>query len=168
MLERAEDKRNQVKVVDIEGLVPSEHLLRKRSDFDRVYGMVEHLYSEDSGRPAADPMVLVKMALLQHLYGIRSLRQTVMEINMNIAYRWFLHYDLDTKVPHFATVSYAFCDAVSERAVRGDLCVGTGSGGRAKVRGSEAGVHRRDAHQGECEPEETPEGAGAAHRVRVR
>ena len=70
--------------------------------------MVEHLYSEDSGRPAADPMVLVKMALLQHLYGIRSLRQTVMEINMNIAYRWFLHYDLDTKVPHFATVSYAF------------------------------------------------------------
>ena len=29
MLERAEDKRNQVKVVDIEGLVPSEHLLRK-------------------------------------------------------------------------------------------------------------------------------------------
>lgn len=29
MLERAEDKRNQVKVVDIERLVPSEHLLRK-------------------------------------------------------------------------------------------------------------------------------------------
>jgi Transposase and inactivated derivatives len=27
---------------------------------------------------------------------------------MNIAYRWFLHYDIDTPIPHFATVSYAF------------------------------------------------------------
>ncbi|HAN21266.1 MAG TPA: hypothetical protein DCP51_06285 [Clostridiales bacterium] len=27
---------------------------------------------------------------------------------MNIAYRWFLGYDLLTKLPHFATISYAF------------------------------------------------------------
>lgn len=103
--------RGQVKVVDIEGLVPGDHLLRKIDrvvEYERVYGMVEHLYSEDNGRPACDPVVLVKMALLQHIYGIRSLRQTVAEINMNIAYRWFLHYDIDTPIPHFATVSYAF------------------------------------------------------------
>ena len=53
-------------------------------------------------------MVLVKMVLIQHLYGIRSLRQTVREIEVNIAYRWFLHFNLTTPIPHFATVSYAF------------------------------------------------------------
>ena len=53
-------------------------------------------------------VVLVKIVLIQHLFGIPSLRKTVEEVNLNIAYRWFLGYDLTTKVPHFATVSYAF------------------------------------------------------------
>ena len=99
-------------MVDIEGLVPTGHLLRKVDkvvDFDRIYEMVEHFYCEDNGRPAIDPVILVKMAFIQHIYGIKSLRQTVKEIDMNIAYRWFLHYDIDTPIPHFATVSYAFC-----------------------------------------------------------
>ncbi|MDR2132676.1 MAG: transposase [Clostridiales Family XIII bacterium] len=70
--------------------------------------MVEHLYCDDNGRPAADPVVLVKMVFIQHLFGIRSLRQTVKEIDMNIAYRWFLGYGIDTPLPHFATISHAF------------------------------------------------------------
>ena len=32
------------------------------------------------GRPSVVPTVLVKMVILQHLYGLRSLRQTVAEI----------------------------------------------------------------------------------------
>jgi len=91
--------------------MPQGHLLRKIEsviDFSEVYGMVEHLYSEDNGRPAVDPVVLVKMVLIQHLYGIKSLRQTVKEVDMNIAYRWFIGYDIDTAVPHIATISYAF------------------------------------------------------------
>lgn len=117
MLEKTADMRGDVKIIDIESLVPQEHLLRKIEkavDFDQIYGMVEHLYSEDNGRPSCDPVVLVKMAFLQHLYGIRSLRQTTSECSMNIAYRWFLHYNLDTKIPHFATVSYAFATRFPE------------------------------------------------------
>ena len=34
--------------------------------------------------------------------------RTVSEIEVNIAYRWFLHFNLDDPIPHFATVSYAF------------------------------------------------------------
>ena len=49
------------------------------------------------------------MVLIQHLFGIPSLRQTYREIQVNIAYRWFLGYNLLEKIPHFATVSYAFC-----------------------------------------------------------
>ena len=54
-------------------------------------------------------MVLVKMVLIQHLFGIPSLRQTHRECEVNVAYRWFLGYGLLDKLPHFATVSYAFC-----------------------------------------------------------
>lgn len=47
--------------------------------------------------------------LIQHLFGIPSLRQTHREIQVNLAYRWFLGYGLLDEIPHFATVSYAFC-----------------------------------------------------------
>lgn len=43
-----------------------------------------------------------------HIYGIRSLRQTVAEIEVNVAYRWFIGYGLTEKIPHFSTVSYNF------------------------------------------------------------
>ncbi|MDL2294203.1 IS1182 family transposase [Ruminococcaceae bacterium OttesenSCG-928-D13] len=111
MLERNEDKRYAVKFACLDSVVPEGHLLRKIEKaigFEAIYPMVEHLYCEDNGRPAADPVVLVKMALLQHLYGIPSLRRTRDEVEMNIAYRWFIGYDIDTPVPHFATLSYAF------------------------------------------------------------
>ena len=111
MLERSEDQRGQIQIICLDDLVPQDHLLRKIEkavDFDKIYPMVEHLYCGDNGRPAIDPVVLVKMVLIQHLYGIRSLRQTVKEINMNIAYRWFLGFGIDTPLPHFATISYAF------------------------------------------------------------
>ena len=55
------------------GKVPEGHLLRKIDaavDFNRLYDMVEGLYSEDNGRPSIDPVVLFKMVLIQHLYGL--------------------------------------------------------------------------------------------------
>ncbi|MEN6389372.1 MAG: IS1182 family transposase [Syntrophomonas sp.] len=111
VLERAKNLRNNLQIVDLEGMVPQDHLLRKIDqavDFSHIYDLVEHLYCEDNGRPAVDPVVLVKMVLIQHLFGIKSLRQTVKEVDMNIAYRWFLGYDLTTRIPHFATISYTF------------------------------------------------------------
>jgi transposase len=66
-------------------------------------------YCHDNGRPGTDPVVLIKMVLIQHLFGIPSLRQTYREIQVNVAYRWFLGYGLLDNIPHFATVSYAFC-----------------------------------------------------------
>jgi len=111
MLERAENKRGNIEIVGIESLVPRDHLLRKIEkavDFQEIYGMVEQYYCQDNGRPAADPVILVKICLIQHLFGIHSLRQTLREVEVNVAYRWFLGLDLTTKPPHFATVSYAF------------------------------------------------------------
>ncbi len=103
--------RGVVELVDTESLVPAEHLLRKVDaavDFNRIYKMVEPLYSEDMGRPSIDPVVLFKMVLIQHLYGLPSLRRTAEEVGVNVAYRWFLGYTLQEETPHFSTISYNF------------------------------------------------------------
>jgi len=52
MLERGKMDRDAIELVGIESLVPKEHLLRKIDDavaFNRLYEMVELLYSEDTG-----------------------------------------------------------------------------------------------------------------------
>ena len=107
---RTGQNRNDGEIVSLDSLVPKFHLLRKidRSiDWRKIYPIVEHKYSK-IGRPSVDPVVLVKMVMLQHIYGIRSLRQTVAEIEVNVAYRWFIGYGLTEKIPHFSTVSYNF------------------------------------------------------------
>ena len=120
MLERGKMERGVVEMVDTESLVPQGHLLRKVDravDFGKLYEIVEPLYSEDEGRPSVDPVVLFKIVLIQHLYGIPSLRRTMAEIAMNIAYRWFLGYTLNEELPHFSTVSYNFRHRFTEETI---------------------------------------------------
>lgn len=111
MIIKHEDGRREVAVLDLEALIPKNHLLRKidRSvDWNKIYEFVENLYSPNMGRPSVDPVVLVKMVLLLHLYGLRSLRQTADEVSVNLAFRWFIGYGFYEKTPHFSTLSYNF------------------------------------------------------------
>ena len=111
MLVKNVENRGQLEFVSLESLVPQEHLLRKIDtaiDFKRIYEFVEELYCEDNGRPSIDPVVLFKIVLIQHIYGIPSLRRTLEEVSMNLAYRWFIGSPLNEQVPHFSTVSYNF------------------------------------------------------------
>ena len=111
MLSKGQNGRDVMAMVWLEDLVPKDHLLRKIDaavDFDKIYEMVEDLYSEGNGRPSIDPVVLVKMVLIQHLYGLPSLRRTAAEVEVNMAYRWFLGYGLQDETPHFSTLSYNF------------------------------------------------------------
>ena len=43
------------------------------------------------------------MTFIQYVFGIRSMRQTIKEIETNMAYRWFLGFGFHTEVPHFST-----------------------------------------------------------------
>ena len=111
------DARSEAIIVDLEALVPQDHLLRKIEkvmDYEWLYERLDPYYCHDNGRPGTDPVVLVKMVLIQHLFGIPSLRQAHREIQVNLAYRWFLGYGLLDEIPHFATVSYAFCKRFPE------------------------------------------------------
>lgn len=111
------DGRKEIVMVDMEALVPKDHLLRKIEkvmDYEWLYERLDPYYCHDNGRPGTDPVVLIKMVLIQHLYGIPSLRQTYQRIQDTISYRWFLGYGLLDEIPHFATVSYAFCKRFPE------------------------------------------------------
>ena len=107
MLTKQSDQgREQIQYASVEMLIPKDHLLRQIEetvDFDFIYPLVEEMYSLDKGRPGIDPVVLVKIVLIQYLYGIRSMRKTIEEIQYNVAYRWFLGYDLYKTPPHFST-----------------------------------------------------------------
>jgi transposase len=99
------NEREQLEMITIEQLVPKDHLVRKLDaaiDFNFIYPLVEHLYSA-VGRPSIDPVVLFKMTFIQYTFGIRSMRQTIKEIETNMAYRWFLGFGFHTEVPHFST-----------------------------------------------------------------
>ena len=117
MEEWRKDARRDAVIVDIDALVPKDHLLRKIEkvmDYDWLYERLDPYYCHDNGRPGTDPVVLIKMVLIQHLYGIPSLRQTHQRIQDTLSYRWFLGYGLLETIPHFATVSYAFCKRFPE------------------------------------------------------
>ena len=82
---------------------PSNHLVHKIEaalDFSFIYPIVEPLYST-LGRPSIDPVVLFKMTLIQYVFDIRSMRQTIKEIETNVAYRWFLGFGFHTRVRRF-------------------------------------------------------------------
>ncbi len=80
MMERGKNERGVIEIVDMESLVPTGHLLREVEaavDFEKLYEIVEPLYSEEEGRRSIDPVVLFKIVLLQHLDGNASLRGTL-------------------------------------------------------------------------------------------
>lgn len=107
LTKRGKELRTQIEFNSLEDLVPKDHLLRKVDqaiDFNFIYNEVSELYS-DFGRPSIDPVVLIKIVLIQYLFGIPSMRQTIKEIQVNVAYRWFIGYSISEPIPHFSTFS---------------------------------------------------------------
>ena len=107
MMDREKGAQQKLLCVTMESLMPERHFLRdldRLVDFSFVYDKVESLYSH-TGRRSVDPVVIVKMMLLGYLYGIDSERRLEQEVQVNIAFRWFLRIDLDEPVPDHSTFS---------------------------------------------------------------
>lgn len=101
------DIRSQIEMLSLDQLVPEDHLVRKLEaaiDFNFIYDLVSDKYCMDNGRPSIDPVVLFKIVFIQYIFGIKSMRQTISEIQINNAYRWFIKYGLNEQIPHFTTV----------------------------------------------------------------
>ena len=106
MTRNADKKREQMLMFCMDDMVPQNHMLRlidKAIDWNFIYDLVEEKYCPDNGRPSMDPVMLIKIPFIQYLYGIKSMRQTMKEIEVNVAYRWFLGLDMMDAVPHFST-----------------------------------------------------------------
>jgi transposase len=95
--------------VSLEERVPDEHLLRRVAaavDFGFVRRLTARFYSH-TGQPGIDPVVLFKMALVGWLYGITSERRLAEELRLNLAFMWFVGYDLDERPPDHSVLSKA-------------------------------------------------------------
>ncbi len=89
------------KDITLDKLVPKEHLVRKLDkaiDLSFIRDKVQHLYSK-TGTYSIDPIVLFKIIIVQNIFGIRSMRRTIQEIEVNLAYRWYIGYSLDEPIP---------------------------------------------------------------------
>jgi len=90
-------------------LVPSDHLVRKLKkvvDLAWVRSATAGYYS-GMGRPSIDPVVIAKMLLLSFFSGIDSERELMRQIQVNIAYRWYLGYSLEESIPNHSVLSKA-------------------------------------------------------------
>jgi transposase len=103
--------------------VPRNHVVRRlvaAVDFSFVYGLVRRYYSH-TGQPSVDPVVLFKLSLLGYLFNITSERRLCEEASLNLAWRWFLGYELDEPIPDHSVLSKArrrFGPVVYERFFR--------------------------------------------------
>lgn len=93
-------------MVTLDGLVLRHNLLRKIDaviDFSFIHDRVAGLYCTDNGRPALDPTRMFKALFVGCLCGISAERQLLRDIEVNIAYRWFLRIKLTEPEFHAST-----------------------------------------------------------------
>ena len=88
--------------VHLEDRIPSEHPLRRirvlvDGALAELDGEFEGLYS-DTGRPSIPPEQLLRALLLQYLYGIRSERLLMEQLDYNLLFRWFVGLGIDDRV----------------------------------------------------------------------
>ena len=83
-------------------LVKPDHYVRRvleLMDFERFRPILARYYSPDQGRPAEDPVRMVKLEFLQYRDTLSD-RQVVDRAETDVAYRWFLGLGLDDELPH--------------------------------------------------------------------
>lgn len=122
--ENPEYNRNQYGFYTLNQLVPENHFLWQVDhiiDFDFIYDSVEETYSSETSRPSLDPVMLIKIPMLQCFYGISSMRQTIRDVEVNTAFRWFLGLTLDDKVPHFTTYGKKYSRCFQNKQVISEI-----------------------------------------------
>lgn len=94
----------------LESLIPEDHHLRRLDrvlDLSFVHESVRDRYCQNNGRPSIDPEVLLRLFLLQAVEGIPHVRDLMRQVAVNLAYRWFIGYRVDEKLPDHSTLSRA-------------------------------------------------------------
>jgi transposase len=91
-----------------EATVPADHYLRRvlrTVDFERCRPLLAAVYDPDQGRPAYEPVLLLKLEFLQYHYNLSD-RQVLDQAHYNMAFRLFLHLSLESELPDPSLLSY--------------------------------------------------------------
>jgi transposase len=96
------DRGGMFSYVSPERRVPSNHPLRAiralvRDVLAEMSRSFAWLYSKE-GRPSVPPEQLLSALLIQVLYGVRSERQLMEQLDYNLLYRWFVGLSPDDPV----------------------------------------------------------------------
>ncbi len=97
-----QDQGGLFSYVDPEKRIPARHPLRRvrglvREVLKELSGSFNRLYSHE-GRPSIPPEQLLSALLLQVLYGVRSERQLMEQLDYNLLFRWFVGLSADERV----------------------------------------------------------------------
>jgi transposase len=97
-----EDQSGLFSYIDPEKRIPAGHPLRQvralvREVLKELSRSFSGLYSHE-GRPSIPPEQLLSALLLQVLYGIRSERQLMEQLDYNLLFRWFVGLSPDDRV----------------------------------------------------------------------
>ncbi len=93
--------------ISLDTLVPRENFYRHVDqciDLSFVRDLATEYYSS-FGRPSIDPVVFFRLQPIAFFEGIRSERQLMETVNLNLAHRWFIGYDLDESIPDHSSLS---------------------------------------------------------------
>jgi transposase len=98
---------DQPVTVSLEALVPADHFYRHldaRLDLSFVRTWVQDCYAA-GGRPSIDPVIFFKLQLILFFEGLRSERQLMQTVALNLAHRWYLGYHLDEPLPDHSSLT---------------------------------------------------------------
>ncbi len=108
---RSGDETRQVQIVCLDDLVPLGDELRRIEalvDWGQVRRTAAPFYRlAGPGRPAVDPVVLVKLALVSAWRGMGSMRAVLRVGAMDMSIRRFLGFGLTERLPDHSTFSHA-------------------------------------------------------------
>jgi transposase len=88
--------------------VPADHYLRRvlaAVDFDRCRALLASAYHDGLGRPALEPLLLLKLEFLQYHYNLSD-RAVVDQARYNMAFRLFLGLSLHSALPDPSLLTY--------------------------------------------------------------
>ena len=75
-------------ILDIEEMISENHFLRQINQlvsFNFIYDLAAPYYPAN-GRPSVDLVSMFKMLMVGYLYGIKSERRLIQEVQLNIVY----------------------------------------------------------------------------------
>jgi len=108
MMGMTNTQRQMFHTVQITDLVPEDHPLRRIRPLinsERIRELCEPFYYENNGRPSIPPEQLFLALVGGYLLGVRSDRKLIMELQCNMAFRWFVGLDINSPVWDASTFS---------------------------------------------------------------